>query len=149
MFIFGLLTISSIRQHTTRTGSLTGSMRRRRTEGQLARMLILQVSVHLILVLPYGIMYCINSFHPLTQTPNAMAVQLAFLIWQQCDYFVSFFLYIFSGSVYRRELVRILTCNKTRNTSSTEKRKDMDREMSLISITTIQPGNGTMNSVSV
>jgi hypothetical protein len=152
MFIFGLLTISSIRQNTTRTVPLTGSMRRRRTEGQLARMLILQVSVHLMLVLPYGIMYCINSFDPLTRTPNAIAIQLAFVIWQQCDYFVSIFLYIFSGSVYRRELVRILTFTKTQTTSSqspTKKRKDMDREMSLISITTIQPGNGMMNSVSV
>jgi hypothetical protein len=151
MFIFGMLTISNIRQQTTRTAPLTGSMRRRRTEGQLARMLILQVSIHIILILPFGIIYCVNVVEPSTQTPTVLAVRLASLIWQQCDYFVSFFLYIFSGSVYRRELIRISTFTKTPNTSaqsSIRKRKDPGQEMPLISTTTtIQPADGTMNSI--
>ncbi|CAF1515613.1 unnamed protein product, partial [Rotaria sordida] len=80
-------------------------MRGRRTEGQLTRMLIFQIFVHLILVLPFGMTYAMNSFIPSTQTPTVIAIRLVFVIWQQCDYFVSFFLYIFSGYIYRREFL--------------------------------------------
>ena len=70
-------------------------------------MLLLQVTVHLILVLPYGMTYLINILEPSTQTSTAMAMRLAFVTWQQCDYFLSFFLYVLSGSVYREQLVQI------------------------------------------
>ncbi|CAF0747229.1 unnamed protein product [Adineta steineri] len=53
MMIFGFMTISNIRQHMSRARLVTASIRRRRTEGQLTRMLCLQVSVHLILALPF------------------------------------------------------------------------------------------------
>jgi len=108
MIIFGFLTILNIRQQSTRAKILTASIRRRRTEGQLARMLILQVSVHLILVLPFGITYSMNAFDPSTRTSHILAIRYILVMWQQCDYFVSFFLYVFSGSVYRKELFRIL-----------------------------------------
>ena len=52
MFIFGLLTISNIARKSRRAKLLYASIRRRRTERQLDRMLLLQVSVHLILILP-------------------------------------------------------------------------------------------------
>jgi len=118
MFILGLLTIHNIRQQSTRTGPLTAFIRGRRTEGQLARMLILQVSVHLILVLPFGVIYTINSFVPSTRTPVMKAIRYILVIWQQCDYFVSFFLYVLSGNVYRQELIRILKSSKRHNAST-------------------------------
>jgi hypothetical protein len=151
MFIFGLLTITNIRQQSTRALPLTGSIRGRRTEGQLTRMLVLQVVVHLILVLPFGIIYCMNSFDPSTQTPGVIAVRLAFVTWQQCDYFVSFFLYVFSGSVYRQQLIRILRSIRGRTTpvqSFTENRRDTYREMPLI-ITSIHAPNGAIDDVTV
>jgi hypothetical protein len=51
-------------------------------------MLILQVTVHLILVVPFGIIYTINAFEPSTRTPMIKAIRFVFVIWQQCDYFV-------------------------------------------------------------
>ncbi|CAF4736935.1 unnamed protein product [Rotaria sp. Silwood2] len=59
MIIFGFLTISNIRRKSMNLIYLTKSMRRRRTERQLTRMLLLQVGIHLILILPFGIIYCI------------------------------------------------------------------------------------------
>ncbi|CAF4366451.1 unnamed protein product, partial [Adineta steineri] len=53
MMMFGFMMISNISQHTRRARLVTASLRRRRTEGQLTRMLCLQVSVHLILALPF------------------------------------------------------------------------------------------------
>jgi hypothetical protein len=63
MFIFGVRTIINIRQQSTRAVPLTTCKRGRRSEGQLARMLLLQVGVHLILVLPFGIIYMMNQQH--------------------------------------------------------------------------------------
>jgi len=87
-FILGLLTINNIRHQSNRAGPLTGSIRRRRIEGQLTQILILQVTVHLILVVPFGIIYTINAFEPSTRTPMIKAIRFVFVIWQQCDYFV-------------------------------------------------------------
>ncbi|CAF1041111.1 unnamed protein product [Adineta steineri] len=56
MMIFCFMTISNIRQHMNRTRLVTASIRRCRTEGQLTRMLCLQVSVHLILALPFAVL---------------------------------------------------------------------------------------------
>ncbi|UJR32313.1 hypothetical protein I4U23_019777 [Adineta vaga] len=151
MFLFGLSTINNIRRQSIRALPLTSSMRRRRTEGQLARMLILQIVVHLMFVLPYGVVYCMISIDPLTQTTTIDAVRNAFITWQQCDYFVSFFLYIFSGSVYRRELLRILTFKKPRNLSTqsfSRTRKDTFRDTSLITTTTLSV-NETVNNIFV
>ncbi|CAF1479628.1 unnamed protein product [Adineta steineri] len=108
MISFGILTIYNIHQQSTRIKPLITSTQRRRTEGQLARMLVLQVIVHIILVLPFGILYSINSFIPSTQTPNIIAIRLIFVTWQQCDYFVSFFLYILSANIYREQFIIIV-----------------------------------------
>jgi hypothetical protein len=115
MAIFGLLTISNIHQHAVRTGPQAVPVRGRRTERQLARMLILQISVHLILTLPYGVIYSMVAFNPSAQTPNILALRYIFVAWQQCDYFMSFFLYVVSGSIYRKELLRILKLIKCQN----------------------------------
>jgi hypothetical protein len=49
-----------------------------------------------------------SSFFPSTQTPTVIGVRSALVMWQQCDYFISFFLYILSGRVYREQLIQIL-----------------------------------------
>ncbi|CAF0743804.1 unnamed protein product [Adineta steineri] len=108
LIVFGFLTISNIRQQTARIAPSRTVRHGRRTEKQLARMLLLQVSVHLIFALPFGVTYTINSFQPSTQTLTIIGLRLIFVMWQQCDYFVSFFLYIFSGSIYRRQSIRLL-----------------------------------------
>ncbi|CAF3514345.1 unnamed protein product [Rotaria socialis] len=117
MILFGILTILNIRQRSSSAIFLVPLMQRRRTESQLTRMLIIQIVVHLILVLPFGIIYSINSIIPSTRTPNVIAVRLVFVALQQCDYFASFFLYTLSARVYRQQLMRIListTCSNAR-----------------------------------
>jgi hypothetical protein len=90
MIIFGFLIILNIQQQSIRAKILAASIQRR-SEGQLARMLILQVSVHLILILPFGVTYSMNAFDPSTRTSNILAVRYILVMWQQCDYFLSFF----------------------------------------------------------
>jgi hypothetical protein len=82
MIIFGLLTIYNICQHTVHVGPQRISASDRRTEGQLTRMLIIQLSVHIILTVPFGITYSMNAFNPSTQTPNILAVRYILVIWQ-------------------------------------------------------------------
>ncbi|CAF3344914.1 unnamed protein product [Rotaria sp. Silwood2] len=118
MIIFGLLTISNARQCVTRTGPQLNFVRGRRTEKQLTRMLLLQMSVHLVRTVPFGVIYSMNAFDPSTRTPNNRAVRNILFMWQQCDYFVSFFLYVLSGSIYRKQLAHILKFIKRSNQST-------------------------------
>ncbi|UJR17694.1 hypothetical protein I4U23_004592 [Adineta vaga] len=111
MMIFGVLTISNIRRQLTRIQPRTCVRPNRRTESQLARMLIIQIAVHMIISLPFGIMYLINTFIPSSRTPFIIGIRLIFVAWQQCDYFVPFFLYILSGGIYREKLVRMFKSN--------------------------------------
>ncbi|CAF3051510.1 unnamed protein product [Rotaria sp. Silwood2] len=115
MIIFGLLTISNTQQHIARIGPPLHVAHGRRTERQLTRMLLIQVIVHLVLTVPFGIIYSMNAFDPSTRTPNNRAVRQILLIWQQCDNFVPFFLYVLSGSAYRKQLVSILKFIKRTN----------------------------------
>lgn len=108
MICFGVLTIWNIHQQSLRAQILTTSPRRRRTEGQLVRMLILQITVHLILILPFGITYTMNAFDPSTRTSSILAMRYILVMWQQCDYFLSFFLYVLSGRIYREEFLRLI-----------------------------------------
>lgn len=108
MIIFGVLTIMNTHQYTLiRTTLQNSSIYGRRTERQLARMLLLQVCSHLILTTPFGVLYFMNAFNPATRTPNIIAIRYICVMWTQCDYFLSFFLYILSGSVYREQLRRL------------------------------------------
>ena len=75
MICFGFLTILNIRHQSIRAQIFTRSIRRRRTEGQLARMLVLQISIHLILTLPFGITYSMNALDPSTRTAQILAVR--------------------------------------------------------------------------
>ena len=115
LVIFGLGTIFNIRQQKSRTQA-TGVRpnRGRRTEGQLARTLILQLLVHFILTLPYAITYCMNALIPSTRTTIILAIRQIAMPWFQCDFFVFFFLYIVAGSIYRQELMRLLKWKRRR-----------------------------------
>jgi len=115
MIVFGLLTILNIRQQPKCGSTIVTCSRHRRSEGQLARMLILQVGVHLIHSLPFGITYIMNSIAPSTRTVIIIAVRQASVPWLQCDYFMFFFLYILSASIYRQELFRLFKLRFHRN----------------------------------
>ncbi|CAF3338142.1 unnamed protein product [Rotaria socialis] len=115
MILFGLLTISNVRQLAARIGPRVSIVRHRRTGRQLTRLLLLQIGIHLILTMPFGVIYSMNSFKPSTQPSNTSAVRHILVIWQQCDCFVSFFLYLLSGSTYRKHLARILKLGTHQN----------------------------------
>ncbi|CAF1149996.1 unnamed protein product [Adineta steineri] len=108
MAVFGILTITNIRQQLIRVRPIAGNNQNRRTESQLARMLVIQISVHMIFALPFGIIYLMNTFVLSSRTPFIIGLRLAFVTWQQCDYFVPFFLYTLSSSVYRVKFFRML-----------------------------------------
>ena len=112
LIVFGLLTASNIRQRLNRIGLRGTAHRHRRTERQFSRMLLLQVFVHLAFFIPFGVIYILNTVDSSTRTPDIFAIRSIFVLWQQCDYFVSFFLYVFSASVYRQELWRILNLDR-------------------------------------
>jgi hypothetical protein len=150
MIVFGILTIYNIREQSIRAIPLVLCTRRRRTEGQLARMLCLQVGVHLILVLPFGIIYSMNSFIPSTQTLNIIAIRLIFVTWQQCDYFVSFFLYVLSANEYRQQLIQIfksVKCSRQEVQYFTPTENVKYHEIRMITVS-IQPKSRT-NSVCI
>ena len=107
LITFGALTIININQQRTRVGPKMSSSTHRRTESQLASMLLLQIGVHLILTIPFGVTYAMNSFDPSTRTANIFAIRYILVAFTEIDYFVSFFLYVFSASIYRRELRRL------------------------------------------
>ncbi len=60
MIALGLLTIYNIRRQSRYNSTIVKGFRNRRSEGQLTRMLLLQVGVHLIYSLPFGIIYIMN-----------------------------------------------------------------------------------------
>ncbi|CAF2114994.1 unnamed protein product, partial [Rotaria magnacalcarata] len=73
MIVFGILTISNTKKQMTRIGPEVISGHGRRTESQLTRMLLLQVTVHLVLTVPFGIIYSMNAFDSSTITTYIQA----------------------------------------------------------------------------
>ena len=106
MLVFGAMTI----YNTKRVGIIpTGISRHRRTEKQLARMLLLQVSTHIILTLPTCVTYLILV------TPNTISTTKIFYfarIMSQLllylSYTTAFFLYVISAQMYRKELMKLV-----------------------------------------
>ncbi len=106
--IFGCLTVYNIRQSAVRTRVERIAVPGRRTEGQLTRMLILQISFYLILLLPFAFIFCMNSFVPSTFTPTIRSIRDILVLLVQCNCFISFFLYVASRKVYREQLIILL-----------------------------------------
>lgn len=106
MTLFGLLTI----QNSNRTVVVrVVASRYNRTENQLARMLFLQVTVHVLLTLPTSVTYLIAAL------PNTIRTTIIFSFINTitqllfyCSYVTSFFLYILSGRVYKKELIQLI-----------------------------------------
>ncbi|CAF1058123.1 unnamed protein product [Rotaria socialis] len=106
MSIFGFMTIYNTKQVRAFPDS-TSSFRR--TEGQLIRMLLLQVSSYFILCAPFATIY-IMGFLPV----QVFSLSTYYFIYKitalpyYLTYTTTFALYILSGSIYRNETVRFM-----------------------------------------
>ena len=111
MAVFGLLTISNIRHQTSRIAPIAmrraGQSSQRRSEGQLARMLIIQVGAYIIFSTPSAITYTITTFVPSMNTPVLAGLRTISLMWQQGTYLLTMFLYILTANVYRQEMIKV------------------------------------------
>ena len=103
ILLFGGLTVYNIRKYKVHVQN------NRRTEGQLARMLLTQIAIHIILTVPFGVIYFMQALDPSTRTLNMLAIRYLLAIFYQCDFFIAFFLYVLTGKVYRRQFFKILT----------------------------------------
>jgi hypothetical protein len=91
--------------------------------------------VHFVLVLA----------QPSTQLVTA--IRQISVPWSQCDYFVFFFLYIFSGIIYRQQLIRLLKLNKHGNDNLPlvmQKHVIHQIPITNVNILAIQPMNDTI-----
>ncbi|CAF0975212.1 unnamed protein product [Adineta steineri] len=104
MLVFGGLTIYNIRSQANRIAPVGQQNHHRRTEGQLARMLIIQVGVYIVFLLPSGVTYTLITFVPEMNTLFYITIRTITILWQQGAFFFSFFVYILSAKVYRDEL---------------------------------------------
>ena len=113
--IFGSLTIYNIRSQTRRVAPVNQANFHRRTEGQLARMLIIQVAVYLLFFIPTGIVYILVTFVPSMNTSYFITIRNLTVVWQEGGFFMSFFLYILAGKIYREELKKMFRWNQIHN----------------------------------
>jgi hypothetical protein len=106
LILFGILTIcntNKIGQNRIRISL------HRRTERELARMLIVQVSTHILFSGPFCIMFLM-----LVIPTSFRSTMNFFIIYTLCKipfYFTfisSFFLYILSARIYRQELIKLI-----------------------------------------
>lgn len=105
MIIFGCLTIYNTKR--TRLIPLRIS-RYRRTEGQLSRMLLLQVGTHILLILPF----CVTFFMLILPIEERFTINFGFAyVVCKIPFYLTvttaFFLYVLSARVYREELIRL------------------------------------------
>jgi hypothetical protein len=107
MITFGLLTINNIRNQIRRVAPMVPRNQRRSTEGQLTRVLIIQIGIHLFFSLPAAVMYVITTFLPSTNTPFFSGLRMISVIWQMAILFFSFFSYILWSTVFRIELIKM------------------------------------------
>ena len=114
MVAFGLLTIRNIRKQRRRIQRTFRIVRhpshQRRTEGEVCRMLLLQVSIHLLLNLPVTVTYTSLIMRPALRTPTFYLVVHAFHLLYQCTYVINIVIYLASGQIYRHEFVRLFSC---------------------------------------
>ncbi len=115
MITFGILTINNIRNRRHRVAPMVSQNQHRRTEGQLARVLIIQIGIHLFFSLPIAVMYVMTTFIPSTNTPFFNGLRLICAIWQLGIFVFSFFSYILSSTVFRTELIKMLKLNNRHN----------------------------------
>ena len=114
LVIFGFLTIRNISRQRIHAASIVINLRSlkvRRNESQLARMLLVQVGVYLIFSLPAAVTYPILTFIPSMNTPLMTGIRSVAILWQLCIFLTSFIFYILSSQIYRNECIRMLKLN--------------------------------------
>ena len=118
MLIVGLFTVINIRQHRNRVaphpGPIVNQVSTRRTDGQLLRMLAVQVFIIIVTTAPgqlfilYQALSSGESKSALRQAQERVMAQ-SFGGISYISHASGFYLYTLTGSVFRKELIRILS----------------------------------------
>ena len=107
MALFGILTIWNVNR--TRLPAV-GASRYRRTESQLVRMLLLQITIQIILNLPLSIIYIISFLPlPLLATPEYYLTYIVCELVLFSSFVTPFFLYVLSAQAYKKELIHLVS----------------------------------------
>jgi hypothetical protein len=106
MALFGIMTI----YNTKRVHVIPTAMsRHRRTENQLAGMLLLQVGTYIVLTIPASVAYLILVFPNTIQTTSAFYfARITSQLFLYLSFATPFFLYLVSARTYRQELVQLV-----------------------------------------
>jgi hypothetical protein len=106
MALFGIMTI----YNTKRVHVIPTAMsRHRRTENQLAGMLLLQVGTYIVLTIPASVAYLILVFPNTIQTTSAFYfARITSELFLYLSFATPFFLYLVSARTYRQELVQLV-----------------------------------------
>jgi hypothetical protein len=106
MAFFGIMTIRNTKRLHVVPAALS---RHRRTENQLAGMLLLQVSTHIVLVMPTAVTYLMLVLpNPIASTPTFYLARMVTQFFLYLSFTTPFFLYLISARTYRKELVQLL-----------------------------------------
>lgn len=106
MILFGVLAILNTKRIHVHPVHITHY---RRTERQLGFMLLIQVSSFILLNAPACVMYIVMLFIPDgSLTPIILFIYLVLLLLQQLSYTTPFLLYIVTGHIFRKELIRLI-----------------------------------------
>jgi hypothetical protein len=106
MALFGIMTIYNAKRVHVIPTALS---RYRRTENQLAGMLLLQVGTHIVLVLPTAATYLMLDLpNPIESTSAFYLARMVTQYFLYLSFATPFFLYVISARTYRKELVQLL-----------------------------------------
>ncbi len=138
MLLFGLLTLNNLRQRRQIVPRASqGNQVVRRTDTQLLRMLTAQVLVIIICTLPFSIYRLYSTFtaNLVKDTLRIAQENLAFQIVGAMTYFAhssSFYLYTLTGTIFRKELIKITRRYWHPNRNSTLRAADEMYPMSVL-----------------
>jgi hypothetical protein len=103
MALFGIMTICNTKRVRVIPTALS---RHRRTENQLAGMLLFQVGTYIVLAVPTSVTYLILVFPNTIQTTNVFYfARITSQLFLYCSFAIPFFLYVILARTYRKELV--------------------------------------------
>jgi hypothetical protein len=106
MVLFGMLTIYNIKQVHVIPAAMS---RHRRTENQLAGMLLLQAGAYIVLTVPSVVTYLMIIFpNTIDATSVFYFVTITTELLYYCSFATSFVLYFISASTYRKELIELI-----------------------------------------
>ncbi len=106
MAIFGIMTIYNTKQVRVIP---TAVSRHRRTENQLAGMLLLQVGTYIVLTVPTSVTYLMLVFPNTIQTTSGFYfARITSQLFLYFSFATPFLLYLISAHTYRKELVLVL-----------------------------------------